>query len=198
MLIFDIGASTGTTCTKYISPNNTIYAFEPCKKNLHVLRNIKGINIIDKAVTDYDGETTFFECNYTNASSILEFNEDGINKWKTPNSVKLKTIGSYNVETIRLDTFIEQHKLQNTIIDLVKIDTQGNDLKVIKSIGIYINNIKAIIAETNVSEIELYKNEGKKNEMLEYLLNKGFKVTKYEKQTFNQEENIHFKNMNVL
>jgi len=196
MLIFDIGASNGVFSKKY-SNNSTVYAFEPNKTNLLKLiqncKNIPNYNIIDKAVSDTEGVVQFYEANYTNASSILPFT-DGVNKWKNadPKS-KLATVNTYEVECIRLDTFIKQNNITKTI-DFIKIDAQGHDLNVIKSLGEDIYNVREILAEVKVVEFELYKGEGTKKDMLDYMSSKDFSIYKTEPNTHHQEENIWFKN----
>ena len=53
-------------------------------------------------------------------------------KWKSDG--KLETSNSYELETIRLDEFI--HNNNNiTNVSLLKVDAQGHDLTVIKSLG---------------------------------------------------------------
>ena len=46
-----------------------------------------------------------------------------------------------NDETMRLDTFIEKTNLQNVITDYIYINSQYNNLNVLKSMGIYIKNL---------------------------------------------------------
>lgn len=76
------------------------------------------------------------------ASSILKFkdNETLIKHWgKNCSDIHYSGL-SYEVETTRLDTFIEEQGLVNTIIDFIHIDAQGVDLDCLKSVGKYIKN----------------------------------------------------------
>lgn len=197
MIIFDIGASVGEFSKKY-SKNSTIYAFEPNKLNLITLidncKNLKNYFIIDKAVSDIEGYMDFYESNYTNASSLLPFTEN-TKIWLNPNPTLpiLKTINTYKVDTIRLDKFIEKNNINQTI-DFIKIDTQGHDLKVIKSLGDHIFRVREILAEVQTTNYELYKNQTKKSELVEYMKIHDFSLKKNQQTSKNQEENIWFTN----
>lgn len=197
MIIFDIGAAVGTFSKKY-SNGNMIYAFEPNKLNLIELRNncknLKNYFIIDKAVSDIEGYMDFYESNYINASSLLPFTEN-TQIWLNPNPTTpiLKTNNTYKVYTIRLDKFIEKNNITQTI-DFIKIDTQGHDLKVIKSLGDHIFRVREILAEVQTTNYELYKNQTKKSELVEYMKNHDFSLKKSQQQSKNQEENIWFTN----
>ena len=198
MIIFDIGASNGVFSKKY-SENAKIYAFEPNKTNLIRIKencsNINNYNIIEKAVSDEEGEVEFFEANYTNSSSLLPFTDE-VTKWKnpTPTTPMLKTVNTYKVSTTRLDTFIKKENLQDTIIDFVKIDTQGHDLNVIKSLGEYIKNVKEILCEVQITNFDLYKEQSNKDELLSYMKENNFEIRKVQPWSHNQEENIWFIN----
>jgi FkbM family methyltransferase len=200
MLIFDIGASNGIFSKKY-SKNATVYAFEPNKTNIIKLKencgNINNYNIIEKAISDKEGEVDFFEANYTNSSSLLPFTYDVV-KWKNPSNTTpmLKTVNKYKVSTIRLDNFIEQENYHNMIIDFIKIDTQGHDLNVIKSLGKYIKNVREILCEVQITNFELYKDQSNKNDLLSYMKENNFEIRKIQPWSHNQEENIWFINKN--
>ena len=48
--------------------------------------------------------------------------------------------------------------------------------------------------EVQIVDYEIYENQSKKNEILEYLNNNNFELVNTEKQTFDQEENLTFVN----
>ncbi|MCP4736741.1 MAG: FkbM family methyltransferase, partial [Bosea sp.] len=102
----------------------------------------------------------------TNSSSLLPFTDE-VQKWKnpTPTTPLLQTINSYKVKAVRLDTFIEKVNLQNTIIDFIKIDTQGHDLNVIKSLGKYLSNVREILCEVQTTNFDLYKLTAEKRQL---------------------------------
>ena len=76
----------------------------------------------------------------------------------------------------------------------MKIDTQGHDLEVIKSLGNEIKRVKEIVAEVQIVETEVYKNSSKREDLLEYMKENGFSIWKIQPWSHHQEENIWFTN----
>jgi FkbM family methyltransferase len=101
-----------------------------------------------------NGTTTFNICKSGGASSILPFRCEAelINTWSSARTDIHYSGISYEVETTRLDTFIEENNLQNVVIDFIHIDAQGVDLDCLKSLGIYIKNVMAGVVETVLDE----------------------------------------------
>jgi FkbM family methyltransferase len=174
----DIGACSGTTINLF-DDCDIIYAFEPNPlvfrqleefKNKH--KNKYKIVTYDYAISDRDGTALFNIMYHHGYSSLLEFDESG-NLFKHCDKIdngfnKLRT--RRKVQTKRLDTFIEENNIQN--IHFIKIDTQGSDLAVIKSLGKYIKNVYKIQAEIQTQT--LYKNSSKKKETIEFMKKNNF------------------------
>ena len=198
-VMFDIGASDGLYSFQYLhkNQNSKIYAFEPNKKNFNKLynntKNIPNIKIYPYAISDISGIKPFYEANYTNSSSLLPFTKN-TNKWKhpMPTTPELKTIDTYNVKCVRLEDFIKENNIES--IDYLKIDTQGHDLNVIKSFGNKIKIVKELVAEVQIVDYELYLNSSKKDNLVNYLENYNFKITKIQNWSHDQEQNIWFTN----
>ena len=204
-IMFDIGASNGIFSFKFLekNPNSHIYCFEPNKLNFEKLKkntnNTNNIKIYPYAISNISGIKTFYQANYTNSSSLLPFTEN-TKKWKNPTKTtpELKTIDEYLVKCIRLEDFIKNNNIK--YIDYIKIDTQGHDLNVIKSLGDKIKIVKKLVAEVQIVDYELYKNSSKKEELLSYLKKYNFEIQKTQKWSHNQEENIWFinKDYNII
>lgn len=153
-VLFEIGSYEGLTSLKLHKQNYKVYTFEP-KKDLYdslvsKTAHLKNYNIYNKAVCLNDGITKLNICKVGGASSILQFktNEELAIHW-TKNRTDIQYSGvSYDVETTRLDTFIEQNNLNNLIIDYIHINAQGVDLDVLKSLGVYIKNVKEGVIKT--------------------------------------------------
>lgn len=82
----------------------------------------------------------------------------------------------------RLDTLINKWNLKDVEIDYVKIDTQGTDLNVVKSLGTSISNVKKISVEVQLEE--LYKGSPTKEEVNSYMSKNNF--TCIEEETHRQ------------
>lgn len=184
-LFIEVGAYDGRDSLYWHKKGYKVFTFEP-KKDLYdqlveKTKNIDNYTVINKAVCSFDGETTFNICKRGGASSMLSFKSDEelIKHW-TEERTDIQYSGeSYTVQTTRLDTFIEEYNLQNETIDYIHIDAQGVDLDVLKSLGIYIKNLKAGVLET-VKEPEKSIYIGQNNNTLsnvqEFLNNTGFRI----------------------
>lgn len=63
------------------------------------------------------------------------------------------------VKTVTLQTILDELKLDTQIIRYLKIDCQGNDLNVFKSLGKYIKGTQYVQLETSFQENGLYENQ---------------------------------------
>lgn len=133
--IVDVGANTGlySLIAKTINPQASIYAFEPVARvyaklleNLK-LNNFNNIVTVQKALSDYDGSAVIYDAMEEHVYSVT-VNKNLSNSPSTPQT---------KIETIKLDTFIDQHNIQ--AIDLIKIDVETHEPEVLKG---YINHIK--------------------------------------------------------
>ena len=156
-LLIEVGAFDGKDSLEFYNKGYQVYTFEPKKDLFESLFNrtkdLDNYTVIEKAVCLSNGKTIFNICKAGGASSILPFrNEEELNKiWINRNDVHYSG-ESYEVDTIRLDTFIEQMGLQDRIIDYIHIDAQGVDLEVLESLGKYISNVKEGVIETVIQE----------------------------------------------
>jgi FkbM family methyltransferase len=156
-LLIEVGACDGVDSLRYYNNGYRVFTFEPRKDFFEILnektKNIDDFVVIEKAVSLKEGIVKFNICKKGGASSLLEFKSDQelIKHWGA-NRTDVHYSGiSYNVISTRLDTFIEEYKLENEIIDYLHIDAQGVDLDVLKSLGKYIKNVKEGVIETSSS-----------------------------------------------
>lgn len=127
IVVFDIGSNVGNyikLVTKILKKKEIeIHSFEPIKilidnqkaKNATLIKN----NIL---VSDNSGEELFFERKVSSQSSTF----------KKENSSLNQVSRTYNVQTVALDDYIANNGVEK--IDILKIDTEGNELKIIKSL----------------------------------------------------------------
>ena len=82
-------------------------------------------------------------------------------------------------------------------IDFLKIDTQGNDFNVIKSLGKMINKVDIIEAEIHIKP--LYKNSFHKEEIIDFMEKNNFNLILEEENEIgldNYERRFTFKRKN--
>jgi len=200
--LIEVGAFDGSDSLRYHKNGFKVFTFEPKKdlfKNLvDRTKTLTDYTVIPKAVSLTNGIAVLNICKSGGASSILPFRSDAelIKHW-TARRVDIQYSGlSYDVETTRLDTFIEEYGLQNTIIDFIHIDAQGVDLQCLKSLGKYIENVKAGVVET-VKDTNKSIYIGQEDNTLEnvttFLLLNGFKITQIQSNDYtNCEFNVSF------
>lgn len=158
-LSLDIGANIGKYSELLIKETKSyIYAFEPLNGAFESLNKvvskypdrIQAFNIAlgDKTIeknlnfTDEKSEKATF----LNEFNKLSFYNDTLNKTTL-------------VNIITLDEFVEKKKLLNKEIDLIKIDTEGYELEVIKGSKKTIENIKPKYIQLEFNVHQLFKNQ---------------------------------------
>ena len=182
--IIEVGANSGQDSIKYLSKGNRfLYAFEPVPylgDNLIKLLDGAGITtykLIRKAVTDTNGTATFhlsgtelahnFAC-----SSLHQFADNIHQQWGgRPDFVHTNSL---EVETMRLDTFIEEEGIEE--VEYLHIDAQGNDFTVLKSLGDKVGIVKAGKCEA-ANKVALYKGvDNSVYSIIEWLEANGFRI----------------------
>jgi FkbM family methyltransferase len=201
-LLIEVGAFDGSDSLRYHAKGYTVFTFEP-KKDLYdtlvaKTARLKNYTVIPKAVCLKDGVTTFNICKKGGASSILPFRSDEelLKTWGSARTDVHYSGVSYDVETTRLDTFLEERGLQDTQIDFLHIDAQGVDLEVLQSLGKYIGNLKAGVVETvkqQEKSIYVTQNDNTFDNVSRFLVENGFKITKVERNDVTDcEFNVFF------
>lgn len=200
--LIEVGAYDGSDSLRYHSNGYRVYTFEPKKDLFENLldktKDLADYTVIPKAVSLHNGTTKFNICKAGGASSILEFRPDHelIKNW-TSYRTDIQFSGiSYDVETTRLDTFIEENGMQDVTIDFIHIDAQGVDLDCLKSLGVYIKNVQAGVVET-VKDMNKSIYIGQEDNTLEnvsaFLSLNGFIITSIQSNDpTGCEYNIHF------
>jgi FkbM family methyltransferase len=167
----DVGANRGQfiLLLDHFFPNCKIIAFEPLKKEYHLLKKIfkkkANVKILNYAVGNKNGMIDINISNLSDSSSVL-----------LPTKLQLKNFpGTFIVQ--KSSTRIK--KLKNFTANIkkpifLKIDVQGYELEVLK--GSNLRHIKYIYLEG--SYVELYKNQVLIKSIMKFLLSKRFKLIK--------------------
>lgn len=132
--IFDIGANTGVYAllAKTKKAEAAVYAFEPVERVYDKLiynNNLNNYDIrcVKKAVSDFDGSAVIYDKDTEHTYSVT-VNKDTSHDYEDSIAVK--------IDTIRLDTFIEQNNIST--IDLLKIDVETHEVEALKGFGKYL------------------------------------------------------------
>jgi FkbM family methyltransferase len=149
--------------------------------------------VFEEAVTNKDGTMTFYANNADYTSSLLPLEESGVKKFcETIHHPLLITNSTYEVKCVKLKTFMNREKIDH--IDFLKIDTQGQDFEVVKSLEDYITKVKKILLEVQTADYDVYQNQSKEKELMEYMEKYNFILLNTEHTCENLEANLLFEN----
>ena len=183
----DIGAHKGEFLSSIISINKRIkvHSFEPqltiCKKLKSKFKNYKNIFIYNLAISNENKKKKLNINIKTSTSTFSTYNKNSY--WKKfkdfllTGSKKSSFIGYEIVNSITLDNFFKKKKIKN--IDLLKIDTEGHEAKILEGAKkVLKKKIKYILIEIHFSKIYNRYNKKKIEKILKnnnFILIKKFK-----------------------
>lgn len=153
-IIFDIGSHIGISVLyfKKIYPNSDIFCFEPNPTTYNILeenisRNgLRDIKCIPQAVSSSNGTTLLYidsqNSGWDSNSSLIEGSWNGKEKTKP-----------IQVECTTLDRYVKDIEC----IDMLKIDTEGTELNILKNISPILSSVKNIALEYHPKDIKNLK-----------------------------------------
>ena len=177
----DIGSHKGTYTDLVLKnfPVKKIYMFEPQKKIFRFIKNKykknNNIMIFNNAVSNKTKMQKIFINKHDLTSSLTK-----LDKKNSYLNLKARLFGgdihdmisdTIMIKCIKLENFIKKYKISD--IDILKIDTEGHELQVMKGFGKYIKNIKCILIEFHISNI--YVNYDS-NKIHSYLVKNNFNL----------------------
>ncbi len=168
-----------------------IFLFEPQNKIFKRIENkyklLDKFKVNNSAVSDENTIKSLYINKHDLTSSFTEFNNDNhYLNYKARlfgGSLKQMILNTEKVETVRLDTYINTEEM-NTI-DLLKIDTEGHELQVLRGLGKKISDVGIILIEFHNDNIYLNYESAK---IHEYLVKSGFELTEKIKFPFTEWE----------
>ena len=193
--LIDVGAHHGESI-RFFKKNfsiNKIYAFEPSIDNFKILKekvkDVKNIKFFNTAVGNKKGLINFTNHYDSESSTIVKINQKS-NYFKRKNfyldffKTNKSRVKNTQVKIDSLENLINVDELK--VIDLVKIDTEGYDLNVIKGLGKLITKVRFIYFEHHFHDMLLkdYKFKDVDNFLKSKNFKKVFKTKMFFRKTF--------------
>lgn len=155
-VIFDVGAHFGESVAylKKLFPKASVYSFEPDPDSFATLSGVAmdGVSYFNLAISDEDGAAPFYRNRISHTNSLLKVNLNSVDSIAIAKANAKKDTGfpdsfneEANVATMRLDSFTRKHSIGQ--IDLLKIDVQGAERRVLLGGEATLRNTKAIVME---------------------------------------------------
>jgi FkbM family methyltransferase len=144
--VIDIGANVGAFTFWIYDHADLIYSVEPVEENINSLQETIRVNNLKKIVVKQMAIS-----NVVRIQNMLRNMDPKSGGWK------LDIAGDYPVDCRTLEDFMDSSDIP--FADLVKIDVEGEELKIFQTIGFPKDRIGIIIGEfhTNVDKLELKK-----------------------------------------
>jgi len=149
-IVFDIGSFHGDYTYEILKkfPNSRYFLFEPDEQNYMTLKkrfsDQKNLNLLNFAISDKNEESIFYS--YGKGSLQGSLIDQDFSYLNIKNDIK------QTVEVKRVDTLFKKFNLD--VIDLCKIDVEGNEIKTLLGAGEKIRKIKIIQFEFSRASID--------------------------------------------
>jgi FkbM family methyltransferase len=192
--LVDVGANLGGY-TNLILQNTKvkeIHIFEPSKKCFGYLKKKftqNKIYINNKALSNTNKMNTFYESEVLSQSSLHNVK----NKFNS----NLENTDVYKIECVTLDKYFYGRK-KNFVIDLLKIDAEGEDLMVLEGASKLLKNKNIRLIKIELLNSFNQKNNSNINEIMFFLNKYNYYITTISKTKFVNEKllmmDVYFSN----
>lgn len=151
-VVLDVGANVGefAETVMRLCPQARIYAFEPHPDTFLRLRSAAErhrFKPFDVACSDREGKATLYDYSDEDGSSHASLFAGVIE------DIHRRNATSHSVKLIRLDDFVGQFDID--IVDLLKIDTEGNEVNVLKGFERHIAASKVLAIHFEFGEMNV-------------------------------------------
>ncbi len=155
VIIFDIGANKGQSVNRFkkVFKNPIFFCFEPTKRLFDLLKEKflkdKNISIYNFGISNKKEKIKFFDFKYSPINSFVPIDKES--KFYKARKIILnlnddeKFIDTYDVEVNLLDEIFKDFNVDD--IDILKIDTQGFEDKVLEGCSNLLQNKKIKVIE---------------------------------------------------
>jgi FkbM family methyltransferase len=182
---FDVGANLGQTINlvQRAFRDPRIYAFEPSTESFSKLEQERfgpRVSLFNLALGERNSQQEFTNYENSELSSFLALDEHPENRFR---GIKVRTKELVQIRTI--DWFVEQNQIDK--IDLLKIDTQGYDLNVLRGASGSFQRglVETVFVELNF--IRMYEHQSDAYLISTFLANYGMHLADYYEKNYQNQ-----------
>jgi FkbM family methyltransferase len=171
--VVDIGANRGqfALCARRLYPNAIIYSFEPLRNPAATyLKTFKGdlkVQLFNKAIAQQSGSAVMHVSTWDVSSSLLPIAQAQQDNFPFTGESRRE-----NVATASLAECLDKGAISGTA--LLKLDVQGYELEALYGCEELLGLFRYVYVEA--SFVELYVGQALANDVIAYLLAKGFNL----------------------
>ena len=187
-VVFDVGAYIGDTIEQFKSsfPESYIHAFEPFDESFSVLKNrfqktdklfLNNIAVANRSSSN----ANMYITQNKGSSSLLKPTKDANEFWE---GNPLSTQKEVKVETTTIDSYCQKHNIET--IDILKIDVQGSELKVLQGADRMLKDRRVKLIFTEISIAPNYKGQSEIDEIIKFLRENKYKIFNFFKMKHKQ------------
>ena len=141
-VVVDLGANIGyfsLLASRLTGSQGKVFSFEPEPRNYSYLQknielnNYKQNQAFQKAVSDKDGVTELFICDYDTGHHTIN-RQDGIEAYSRGRTIKEESI---EIETVTLDNFLKE---KTDKVDVIKMDVEGAEELALSGMDVVLKN----------------------------------------------------------
>ena len=187
-VVFDVGAYIGDTVEqfKFSFPEAYIHAFEPFDESFSILKNrfqktdklfLNNIAVANRSSSN----ANMYITQNKGSSSLLKPTKDANEFWE---GNPLSTQKEVKVETTTIDSYCQKYNIQR--IDILKIDVQGSELKVLQGAEQMLKERRVKLIFTEISIAPNYKEQSEIDEIIKLLRKNKYKIFNFFKMKHKQ------------
>ncbi|MCB0370390.1 MAG: FkbM family methyltransferase [Bacteroidetes bacterium] len=152
-VVFDVGANVGRYSKNILKINSSakLHSFEPHPSTFQKLsETMKGLasNLNNKGVGKEKASLKLFDYQDQDGSSHASIYKGVIEEIHNKKAV------SHEVDVISLESYLKEQQISN--IDLLKIDTEGNELNVLLGLGSFLKEGKVEVIHFEFNEMNIF------------------------------------------